>query len=413
MEEEASLAGERFSLLSWALNERLRRLLAATEAKVLGRGGVTQIARVTGVSRRAIHVGLSELARKDEFTKEDKDKDDFVQQAHVRKEGGGRKKLTEKDPKLQEDLEQLIESTTRGDPESPLRWTCKSLRTLAQELKVLGHKVSYPVVGRLLHELDYSLQGNAKTLEGSQHIDRNAQFEWINRQVQETMKADNPVISVDAKKKELVGLYKNQGKTWRRKGSPEEVKVYDFVDKDLGRVTPYGVYDLADNSGWVSVGTDHDTASFAVETIRRWWKMMGKQRYAKARELMITADGGGSNGSRLRLWKMELQNLANELGIPIRVSHFPPGTSKWNKIEHRLFSFISMNWRGKPLVSHEIIVHLIAGTTNKSGIKVQAQLDKTSYQKGIKISKKDFASINIKREEFHGDWNYVIRPNLA
>lgn len=393
---------ERFKAIAWALDERLRRLFAAAEAKVLGRGGVTRIAKATGISRRAIHVGLDELA-KQELGEESK-------RVKVRKPGGGRKKVVEKDPQLKIDLERLIESTTRGDPKSPLRWTCKSLRVLANELKAQGHKVSYPIVGDLLHELDYSLQGNRKTLEGSQHVDRNAQFEWINQQVQQAMTENNPVISVDTKKKELVGPYKNGGRTWRPKGEPEEVKVHDFIDEELGRANPYGVYDLASNSGWVSVGTDHDTASFAVETIRRWWNAMGKERYPQASTLMITADGGGSNGSRLRLWKLELQRLANELGIPIRVSHFPPGTSKWNKIEHRLFSFISMNWRGKPLVSHEVIVNLIAHTTNKSGLKVRAELDKTSYPKGIKVSNEDFNSINIKRETFHGEWNYMIAP---
>lgn len=402
---EAKLAGERFKTISWALDERLRRLFAATEAKALGHGGVTQISNATGVSRRAIHVGLDELENRDNGKEPD------VKLGQVRKAGGGRKKVVEKNPKLKEDLQRLIESTTRGDPESPLRWTCKSLRTLAEELKIQGYKVSYPVIGKLLRQLDYSLQGNVKTLEGSHHADRNAQFEWINRQAQETMEADNPVISVDTKKKELVGCYKNGGRTWRPKGEPEKVKVHDFIDVDLGRANPYGVYDLASNSGWVSVGTDHDTASFAVETIRRWWKAMGKEKYPQARELMITADGGGSNGSRLRLWKLELQRLANELGFPIRVSHFPPGTSKWNKIEHRLFSFISMNWRGKPLISHEVIVNLIANTTNKAGLKIRAELDETSYPKGIKVSKKDFNSINLKREKFHGEWNYMIVPD--
>jgi len=399
------MATERFKLLSWTLDERLRRLFAAAEAKVLGRGGITHISKATGISRRAIHVGLNELASKE--SREE------IKPVKVRKPGGGRKTIVEKDPQLTIDLEKLIDSTTRGDPESPLRWTCKSLRTLAKELNAQGHKVSYPVVGNILHELNYSLQGNVKNLEGSQHKDRNAQFEWINRHVQETQAANNPVISVDTKKKELVGPYKNEGRTWRPKGDPEEVKVHDFPDEELGRANPYGVYDIGSNSGWVSVGTDHDTASFAVETIRRWWKGMGKERYPHATELMITADGGGSNGSRIRLWKLELQRLANELGIPIRVSHFPPGTSKWNKIEHRLFSFISMNWRGKPLISHEVIVNLIANTTNRTGLTVRAELDKTSYPKGIKVSDKDFERINITREDFHGEWNYKISPELA
>lgn len=404
---EVNMASERFKLLSWTLDERLRRLFAAAEAKVVGRGGVTYISKATGISRRAIHVGLDELESMESGAEAE------IKKGKIRKAGGGRKKVTEKDPKLKADLERLLEATTRGDPESPLRWTGKSLRMLADELKAQGHKVSYPVVGNLLHDLDYSLQGNVKTLEGSQHVDRNAQFEWINKKVQETQAENNPVISVDTKKKELVGPYKNGGSTWRPKGDPEEVKVHDFPDVELGRVNPYGVYDLTSNSGWVSVGTDHDTASFAVETIRRWWKVMGKERYPKADKIMITADGGGSNGSRLRLWKLELQRLANELGVPIRVSHFPPGTSKWNKIEHRLFSFISMNWRGKPLISHEVIVNLIANTTNRTGLTVQAQLDKNFYPKGVKVSTEDFERINIKREEFHGEWNYIISPELA
>lgn len=405
--KEEQLAAERLKILSGALNERLRRLFAAAEAKVLGRGGVTRIAKATGISRRAIHVGLGELEGSLDGA------DSPLKAGKIRASGGGRKKVTEQDPTLKEDLERLVESTTRGDPESPLRWTCKSLRTLADELKALGHKVSYPVVGEILHDLDYSLQGNAKTLEGSQHADRNEQFEWINGRVKATMEKGNPVISVDTKKKELVGAYKNTGQTWRPKGKPEEVKVHDFIDKSLGRVNPYGVYDVGSNSAWVSVGTDSDTACFAVETIRRWWKTMGKARYPGATELMITADGGGSNGSRLRLWKLELQRLADELGIPIRVSHFPPGTSKWNKIEHRLFSFISMNWRGKPLISHEVIVNLIANTTNRTGLKVKAELDKTHYPKGIKVSDEDFERINIERAEFHGEWNYLISPAFA
>jgi hypothetical protein len=398
-----NMVAEKFKILDWVLDERLRRIFAAAEAKVLGRGGVTQVSKETGISRRAIHVGLDELSRQE--------LGDNKKSIKVRKSGGGRKKIVEKDPQLKVDLEDLLESTTRGDPESPLQWTCKSLRALTKELNAKGHKVSYPIIGELLHELDYSLQGNRKTLEGEQHADRNAQFEWINQQVQETMAANNPVISVDTKKKELVGNYKNRGKTWLPKGKPEEVKMHDFPDLELGRVNPYGVYDLASNSGWVSVGTDHDTASFAVETIRRWWKGMGKERYPNATTLMITADGGGSNGSRLRLWKLELQNLANELGMSIRVSHFPPGTSKWNKIEHRLFSFISMNWRGKPLISHEVIVKLIANTTNKAGLKIHAEIDDGLYPTGIKVSNENFNLINIKREKFHGEWNYMIVPN--
>jgi len=305
-------------------------------------------------------------------------------------------------------LESLVEPVTRGDPESPLRWTCKSLRQLESELYAQGYVVSHTSIGGLLKKLGYSLQGNRKTLEGTDHPDRNAQFEFINALAEEAMHNGQPVISVDTKKKELVGQYKNGGKEWRPQGEPEQVNVHDFVNKELGRANPYGVYDLANNTGWVSVGTDHDTASFAVSTIRRWWFAMGKILYPDASELMIMADGGGSNGSRVRLWKLELQKLADELGITIRVSHFPPGTSKWNKIEHRLFSYISMNWRGKPLVSHETIVNLIAATTTRKGLKVRAELDSNFYQKGIKVTDEEFAAIRISRDEFHGEWNYSI-----
>jgi hypothetical protein len=307
-------------------------------------------------------------------------------------------------------LESLVEPVTRGDPESTLRWTCKSLRQLEAELQSEGYVVSHTSIGGLLRKMGYSLQGNRKTLEGGDHPDRNAQFEFINARAKDAIRNEQPVISVDTKKKELVGQYKNGGKEIRPKGEPEQVKVYDFVDKELGRANPYGIYDIANNLGWVSVGTDHDTASFAVSTIRRWWFGMGKALYPDARELLITADGGGSNGSRVRLWKVELQKLADELGIPIRVSHFPPGTSKWNKIEHRLFSYISMNWRGKPLVSHETIVNLIAATTTRKGLKVKAELDDGLYPKGIKISDEELEAVRIFREDFHGEWNYSILP---
>jgi hypothetical protein len=303
-----------------------------------------------------------------------------------------------------------VEPLTRGDPESPLRWTCKSLRQLESELRSQGYVVSHTSIGDLLKKLGYSLQGNRKTLEGGDHPDRNAQFEFINARAKDAIRDGQPVISVDTKKKELVGQYKNGGKELRPKGEPEQVNVYDFVDKNLGRANPYGVYDITNNLGWVSVGTDHDTASFAVATIRRWWFGMGKELYPDVRDLLITADGGGSNGSRVRLWKLELQKLANELGIPIRVSHFPPGTSKWNKIEHRLFSYISMNWRGKPLVSHEAIVNLIAATTTRKGLKVRAELDSGHYPKGMKVTEEELKTIRILREDFHGEWNYSIIP---
>lgn len=393
----------RFNKLAWTLDERMRRLFAAAEASALGRGGITKVAQATGVSRRAIHVGLQELS-------DLKEPVENPPKRRIRKEGAGRKSVIQMDVGLMSALEKLVEPMTRGDPESPLRWTCKSLRTLAGELAANGHPVSYPVVGDLLRELGYSLQANRKVLEGTDHPDRNAQFEFISEQTTQQLMAGNPVIWVDTKKKELVGAYKNNGTTWCPAGKPEQVKVHDFVDKELGRANPYGVYDMGSNTGWVSVGTDHDTASFAVETIRRWWGTMGRQCYPAASELMITADGGGSNGSRVRLWKMELQRLADEIRIPIHVSHLPPGTSKWNKIEHRLFSYISMNWRGQPLVSHEVIINLIAGTTTRKGLKVHAELDDSLYPAGIKVSDDEFKQIHLTRNTFHGEWNYRIDP---
>ena len=394
----------RYKKLAWALDERMRRLFAATEAFALGRGGVTKVSLATGVSRRAIHVRLEEL-RTEKVPVENQEK-------RVRKAGGGRKSVIETESGVISALEKLVASTTRGDPESPLRWTCKSLRRLSDELKQQGFAVSYPKVTDLLRESGYSLQGNRRVLEGASHPDRNNQFEFINAEATRCIAVGDPVISVDTKKKELVGAYKNNGTNWRPEGEPELVKIHDFIDTELGRANPYGVYDIASNTGGVSVGTDHDTASFAVETIRRWWNTMGRQRYPNASKLMITADGGGSNGSRVRLWKLELQNLANEINIPIHVSHLPPGTSKWNQIEHRLFSFISMNWRGQPLISHEVIINLIAGTTTRTGLRVHAELDDSVYPSGIKISDAEFEKIRITRNNFHGDWNYRIDPNL-
>jgi transposase len=397
VEEEA--IRHRFELLGPHLDERTRRLMAATEAQVIGFGGVSIVARSTGMSRPAISRGIEELKAPAE-TRHD----------GIRRPGGGRKKTVDVDLTLKEDLEKLINPTERGDPESPLRWTSKSVRHLAGELNQMGHQVSHRIVADLLHALGYSLQSNRKTLEGASHPDRDAQFEHIHRQAQEYLATADPVISVDTKKKELVGEFKNGGREWRPKGQPERVKVHDFVEPELGRAIPYGVYDLATNSGWVSVGVDHDTSTFAVETIRRWWNSMGRERYSTAERLLITADGGGSNGSRVRLWKVELQNLADELGIPISVSHFPPGTSKWNKIEHRMFSFITQNWRGKPLVSHEVIVNLIAATTTAKGLRVQAELDRAEYPSGRAVSKKEVAEVNLRRDSFHGEWNYTIIP---
>jgi len=399
MDDETTIH-TRFAMLSPFLNERTRRLLTAAEAAALGRGGIAAVARATGVSRRAIAAGLAELHAPQ-----------VASASRVRRPGGGRKRAVQTDRTLQDDLERLIDPVTRGDPEAPLRWTCKSVRKLAEELRRSGHATSHRMVADLLHELGYSLQANRKTLEGTNHPDRNAQFAYINAKVQAALQARDPVISVDAKKKELVGDFKNAGREWHPAGQAVPVRVYDFIIPALGRVTPYGVYDMAQNTGWVNVGTDHDTATFAVESIRRWWYAMGQPAYPHARTLLITADGGGSNGSRVRLWKLELQQLADETGLEIAVCHFPPGTSKWNKIEHRLFSFISQNWRGKPLVSHEVIVNLIAATTTQMGLKVVCQLDQNAYPAGLKVSKKAMEEINLRRDTFHGEWNYTILPS--
>jgi len=381
------------------LNERQQRLLTAAVADALGYGGISTLSRITGMSRTTITSGRKGLEDSEE-----------LDAGKVRKKGGGRKKITDKDQTLMNDLESLIEPVTRGDPESPLRWSCKSTRKLAEELNNMDHDVSHVTVATLLSELGYSLQGNKKTIEGASHPDRNAQFEYINRMTQEYQQKGQPVISVDTKKKELVGNFKNGGRELRPKGNPEKVLVHDFKIKELGKVNPYGIYDIAHNYGWVNVGTDNDTAAFAVESIRRWWNSMGQTVYPKAEKLLITADSGGSNGYRIRLWKTELQKLADEAGLEILVSHFPPGTSKWNKIEHRLFAFITQNWRGKPLVSHEVIVNLISATTTKKGLQVECQLDRNSYPKGIKIPDEMMKQINIIRSDFHGEWNYTIIP---
>ena len=389
----------RYGVLRPLLDERARRLVVAAESQTAGRGGISAVSRATGVSRQVIRQGVAELKAPAAMSP-----------SRIRREGGGRKKAADLDPSFKTDLEKLLESTTRGDPESPLRWTCKSVRNLTAELKRMNHVVSHQVVADLLHKLGYSLQANSKTKEGTNHPDRNAQFEHLNGKVKWCLSRKEPVISVDTKKKELVGDFKNGGSELRPKGDPVKVRVHDFIDKELGRAMPYGIYDIGRNSGWVSVGIDHDTAEFAVESIRRWWRSMGREAYPKATRLLITADSGGSNGSRLRLWKLELQKLADETRLRIAVCHFPPGTSKWNKIEHRLFSFISKNWRGKPLTSLQVIVSLIAATTTATGLKVHSELDTASYQPGIKVSDKDVSEINLRRDKFHGDWNYEVHP---
>lgn len=397
---------ERFKNIRGSLNERARRLFVASEARAYGFGGIAAAARATGVAPRTIGVGLRELAAIEAGEKP-------VEAARVRKPGGGRKKTTESDPTLLSDLRALAESTTRGDPESPLLWTAKSLRNLVAALKKQGHKASKNLVSRLLKELGYSLQANRKRLEGAQHPDRNAQFEHISETVRRQLESNEPAISVDTKKKELVGSYKNGGRELRAQGDPENVNVHDFGDEEKGKVAPYGVYDLQKNEAWVSVGISHDTAEFAVETIRTWWNEMGVAKYPNATSLVITADGGGSNGYRLRLWKLELQGLADELGFPITVCHLPPGTSKWNKIEHRLFSFITQNWRGKPLVTHQVIVNLIAATTTNKGLTVKSRLDERTYAKGRRVSDQQLATVNLEPHVFHGEWNYTIQPTAA
>ncbi|HET8854059.1 MAG TPA: ISAzo13 family transposase [Ktedonobacteraceae bacterium] len=400
MKEEEEAIKRKFELLAGELNERTRRLIAAAEAMALGWGGISAVARATGVSQRAIRQGIKELKA-----------ERVPSQGRIRRAGGGRKKTVSKDESLCEDLERLVEPVTRGDPESPLRWTCKSVRKLAAELGKLGHQVSYQLVSELLHELGYSLQANRKTREGGDHPDRDAQFAHLNAQAEAYLSAGEPVVSVDAKKKELVGDFKNSGREWHPQGEPEEVRVYDFPIAGLGRATPYGVYDLAHNAGWVNVGIDHNTAAFAVESLRRWWNEVGRSQYPKAKRLLISADGGGSNGSRVRLWKWELQQLADETGLAISVCHLPPGTSKWNKIEHRLFAWISQNWRGKPLTSYAVILKLIAATTTQAGLTVQCQLDTNTYPAGRKVSDEDMASICLVPDAFHGEWNYTILPH--
>jgi transposase len=393
----------RYQAIASVVDERVRRLVLGSEALAAGRGGQAAVARATGASRGTIRQGVRELGQPTAG----------AEKGRIRRPGGGRKRTVERDPSLRQDLDRLVEPTSRGDPESPLRWTCKSVRQLAAELKRQGHQVSHRLVAELLHEMGYSLQANRKTLEGTEHPDRNAQFEHLNQAVQLQLSLGEPVVSVDTKKKELVGPFKNGGRELRPKGLPEQVRVHDFLIPDLGRVSPYGVYDIAQNEAWVSVGTDHDTAAFAVESIRRWWHSMGEALYPRATRLLITADAGGSNGYRLRLWKLELQKLADETGLEIAVCHFPPGTSKWNKIEHRLFSAITQNWRGKPLVSHEVVVNLIGATTTRTGLQVRSELDTSRYPAGRTVSDDELEAIYLRRDPFHGEWNYSLLPRTA
>jgi hypothetical protein len=390
---------EKFSAIEPTLNECSRRRWAAVESVSLGRGGVTAVARATGLSRTTIHQGIRELRG-----------GKHAAPGRVRRAGGGRKRLVDTDPGLQSALEVLIEDSTRGDPRSPLRWTCKSCRNLADELNGQGHPVAFRTVSSLLRAAGYSLQSNRKTREGLSHPDRDAQFRHISQQARIFQRRGQPVISVDGKKKEIVGQYKNAGREWRRRGQPVEVAIHDFPDPAKGRAIPYGVYDLTNNEGWVSVGLDHDTAEFASEAIWRWWRQMGSKRFPRARELMITADSGGSNGSRNRLWKIALQRLAERTGLALSVNHFPPGTSKWNKIEHRLFCHITRNWRGQPLTSYQVIVSLIAGTRTTTGLRVKARLDPKQYESGIKVTDAELGQVRLVPAKFHGEWNYSILP---
>jgi Rhodopirellula transposase DDE domain len=397
---DVGLVRQKFEALRPLMDERMRRLWAGSEAIALGRGGIAVVAEATGMARNTVVAGIREQRQRSGASFE----------PSIRRRGGGRKRLTEQDPALLAALGALVEPVTRGDPQSPLRWTSKSVRKLADELGAQGYRVSARTVNRLLGALDYSLQANRKTREGSSHPDRDAQFAHINERSKQFQRRGQPVVSVDAKKKELVGAFKNGGREWRPKGEPEPVNVYDFRTQALGRAVPYGVYDVTANRGWVSVGMDHDTAEFAVGTLRRWWHQMGQGCYPAAKEMLIVADGGGSNGSRTRLWKTELQRFADDAGLTVSVCHLPPGTSKWNKIEHRMFAYIGQNWRGRPLVSFEVIVNLIADTTTATGLEIQAELDTNAYPKGRKVSDEELALVQIVRDAFHGEWNYTIKP---
>jgi len=391
---------EKFMALNPIMNEMLRRRWAAVEAKTLGYGGISIVSRATGLSRSTITAGIAELSAQSARVK-----------SNIRHSGGGRKKLSTKYPNILPALEKLVDSSTRGDPMSPLKWTCKSTSILACELKKQGYDISARTVASFLHELNYSLQSNRKKEEGKQHPDRNAQFEFINKEVKKFQKRKQPVISVDAKKKENIGNYSNKGTEWNPKGNPIKTKTYDFPDQELGKGIPYGVYDQTRHEGWVSVGIDHDTAYFATASIKRWWQVMGKVVYSNATELLITADSGGSNGVRVRLWKVALQKLANETGLQISVCHYPPGTSFCPKIEHRMFCHITENWRGRPLTSREVIVNLIGSTTTTTGLSINSELDESSYAIGIKVSEEELAAVCLKKNKFHGDWNYKISPN--
>jgi hypothetical protein len=398
-ERDLKALRERVNRLWPHLDERARRLFAAGEARALGHGGVTLVSRVCGLSRPTITKGIRELEEAP------------LPAGRVRRPGAGRPQIEVSDPELVEELDALVEPLSRGDPESPLRWTSKSTRALADELTASGHPVSHATVGELLRTMDYSLQGTRKTVEGKQHPDRDAQFRFINEEVRKALRAKRPVISVDTKKKELIGNYENKGRKWRRAKSPDPVDVHDFPTPDVPRAFPYGIYDLAHNTGFVNIGTDHDTGAFAVASIRGWWRAEGRHLYPKARSLLITADGGGSNGYRLRIWKLKLQELADGADLTVRVCHFPPGTSTWNKVEHRLFSFISTNWRGEPLRDYETIVQLIAKTTTVSGLKVACRLDRRRYPVGQRVTDEEFATVRLYPHRFHGDWNYDIRPH--
>ena len=393
----------KFLVLERVLDERAKRLWAAAEARSLGRGGVTGVAEATGMSRSRIHAGLREI--------DSAGPGGVSSSGRQRAPGAGRKRVEEKDAGLVEALRRLVDPATRGDPTGPLLWTTLSAARLSEALGREGHPASERTVNRLLHDLGYSLQSNRKTVEGRQHPDRDAQFRHVNRKAKTFQGRGEPVVSVDTKKKELVGNFRNGGREWHPKGEPEKVLVHDFKDKELGKAIPYGVYDLAANNGWVSVGVDHDTASFAAESVRRWWERMGRHAYPDAKRLLVTADAGGSNGPRNRLWKVELQRVADATGLEVSVCHFPPGTSKWNKIEHRMFCWITENWRGRPLVSREAVVELIANTTTRGGLSIRAELDENEYPTGVKVSDEELAGVRIRRSAFHGDWNYMVSPN--